>query len=143
MGDIHIPVTRPGHRVPHSWIEHAGHRISTHDLTGASEAFVLITGSEGLPWIEAARKVATSMGISMRVARIGLGGEHTFDYVDASGQWDAFKGIDEDGSVLVRPDGYVAFRSKSMVVAPEQVLTDVLSTVLGRDDDAVEIVRAA
>jgi 2,4-dichlorophenol 6-monooxygenase len=141
MGDNHVPATRPGHRLPHGWIEHAGLRISTHDLTGASEAFVLITGSDGLPWISAATNAAKALGIKMQVARIGLGGERPFDYVDVTGEWDTFKAIDQDGAVLVRPDGYVAFRSKSMPVAPEQVLINALTSILGRDNDAVAVVR--
>ena len=37
MGDVYHPTTRPGHRLPHAWIEQDGRRLSTHDLVGASK----------------------------------------------------------------------------------------------------------
>ena len=37
MGDVYHPTTRPGHRLPHAWIEQDGRRPSTHDLFGASK----------------------------------------------------------------------------------------------------------
>jgi putative polyketide hydroxylase len=56
---------------------------------------------------------------------------------DPDGQWAAIYGIDDAGAVLVRPDGYVAWRSRSMAADPvttlRAALNQILSCVDGRD----------
>ena len=50
MGASYQPTSRPGHRLPHAWIERAGERISTHDLVGREGAFALIVGGDSAAW---------------------------------------------------------------------------------------------
>lgn len=125
MGSIYYPTTRPGHRLPHAWLNSAGGRISTHDLTGNDGRFVLITGPEG-PWGQAAVKAAEKFGIDIAVASIGK------DYEDVDGQWESVRQIEPDGAILVRPDNYVAWRSKSASKDATEALATAVGTVLHR-----------
>ncbi|WP_225840381.1 FAD-dependent monooxygenase [Streptomyces sp. NK08204] len=125
MGTDYHPTTRPGHRLPHAWIERDGQRLSTHDLTGASAGFVLITGAAGTPWAEAAEQVADKLSVPLTVARIGDGAQ----YADSG--WAAVREIADDGAVLVRPDNHVAWRSMGACEDPADALTQALSRVLG------------
>ncbi|WP_225101879.1 FAD-dependent monooxygenase [Streptomyces sp. CoH27] len=124
MGDVHHPTTRPGHRLPHAWIERDGRRLSTHDLVGSSNGFALITGPVGTPWAEAAEEVAAKFSVPITVARIGPGAEY------ADGGWADVREIADDGAVLVRPDNHVAWRSMGAAENPAGVLAQVMSEVL-------------
>jgi 2,4-dichlorophenol 6-monooxygenase len=126
LGSVYHPTTRPGHRLPHAWLDHDGQRISTHDLTGPSRRFALLTGSAGEPWCTAAGQVAEKLGVAIAAARVGDAG----DYADPTGAWAALRQIGDDGAVLVRPDNHVAFRSPGAVDDPAAVLTEALEAVL-------------
>jgi putative polyketide hydroxylase len=86
------------------WLERNGGKISTLDLFG--RGFVLLAGPEGSAWREAACP-------GVHVVQIG---ETAFP--------DAY-GIPPSGAVLVRPDGFVAWRGESA-----QDLSDALSPLL-------------
>jgi 2,4-dichlorophenol 6-monooxygenase len=126
MGSVYHPTTRPGHRLPHAWLEHRGERLSTHDLTGASARFALLTGPAGEAWCASAAQVADKLGVPILAARIGGGG----DYSDPTGTWEALRQIGDDGAVLVRPDNHVAYRSAGPVDDPATALADALQTIL-------------
>lgn len=126
LGSIYYPTTRPGHRLPHAWLEAGGKRISTHDLTEADGRFVLITGPAGDAWAKAAAAVAEKFGVEITVGAIGA------DYRDADGQWAQVREIADDGAILVRPDNYVAWRSMSSAPDPAATLGDAVATVLHR-----------
>jgi 2,4-dichlorophenol 6-monooxygenase len=126
MGRIYTPATKPGHRLPHAWLDHDGHRLSTHDLAGRHGGFVLITGTDGQAWAEAAAAAAEKTGVAITVAAIGS------DYRDIDGSWARLRQIGQDGAILVRPDNHVAWRSPAAVADPAGVLTDALHSVLGR-----------
>ncbi|MFB6842532.1 FAD-dependent monooxygenase [Streptomyces sp. NPDC056361] len=127
MRNVHVPTSRPGHRVPHAWISRDGELLSTIDLTGTS-GYVLLTGPEGTPWAEAAERVAEKYSVPVATARIGEGG----DYEDVDGGWAAVRQITGAGALLVRPDGHVAYRATEAAEDPEQVLTEVFAAVLDR-----------
>ncbi len=126
MGSVYHPTTRPGHRLPHAWLEHGGERLSTHDLTGAGSHFAVLTGPGGESWCTAAAQVAGKLGVSIVGAVIGDGG----DYADPTGAWGALRQIDDEGAVLVRPDNHVAFRSTGPVDDPAGALADALDAIL-------------
>ncbi|CAL9654451.1 2,4-dichlorophenol 6-monooxygenase (plasmid) [Streptomyces sp. enrichment culture] len=125
MGTDYHPTTRPGHRLPHAWIERDGQRLSTHDLVGAANGFALLTGPTGTGWAEAAREVAEKFSVPLTVARIGDGAEYTDD------GWADVREVGDDGAVLVRPDNHVAWRSMSATEHPEAVLAQVFAQVMG------------
>ncbi|MFG2340081.1 FAD-dependent oxidoreductase [Streptomyces yangpuensis] len=120
----------PGTRAPHLWLREpaAGERKSTVDLYERS--FVLLS-SEGTPWSGAAGSVAKRMNVRLDAYAIGTGPEADLIPEDG-GDWAEAHGTTEAGAVLVRPDGFVAWRSVEAVADPESVLYKVLTTLLHR-----------
>ncbi|WP_432947822.1 FAD-dependent monooxygenase [Kribbella sp. CA-253562] len=125
MGCVYRPTTRPGHRLPHAWID-PGRQVSTLDLSARGRAFVLITGSDGARWCSAAKEVAERLGTPIRPVRI----DGTSQYCDPDGSWAEVSEIRADGAVLVRPDNHVAFRSTGGVADPCATLEEVMTSVL-------------
>ncbi|NNN14946.1 MAG: phenol 2-monooxygenase [Acidimicrobiaceae bacterium] len=119
------PTTWPGARIPHVWLARGEEKLSTLDLVGKGR-FTLFTGICGEDWTDAARKASSELGIALESYVIGPGREVTDVYDD----WYRAREVDEDGCVLVRPDGHVAWRSHSMVDDPADVLTSALRSVL-------------
>ncbi|MER6567538.1 FAD-dependent monooxygenase [Streptomyces sp. NPDC001093] len=103
--------TRPGAKLPHAWLVDAhGERLSTLDVIGDG-TFTVLTGLSGGVWDTAATACRTELCLPLRVVRIG----HD-NCRDAYGEWSRVNEIAEDGVLLVRPDGYVAWRRAT---APE------------------------
>ena len=115
---------QPGTRVPHLWLERQGQRISTLDLLDGR--FVLLTGTGGTAWRDAAAAVAEKLGIALSAYRIGPDD----DLLDLENGWQAKMGVSTDGVVLVRPDGFVAWRSDTRSPNSEQKLMQVLISIL-------------
>jgi len=116
----------PGTRVSHLWLEQQGQRISTLDLLDGR--FVLLVGSNGAFWCEAAAAVKGFLGIELMAYRIGPDA----DLLDLENGWTAKMGVSPEGAVLVRPDGFVAWRTRTLTASAESVLEQVLSHILGR-----------
>ena len=55
------------------------------------------------------------------------------DYEDPFGDWARTRGVEDDGAVLVRPDQFVAWRSRDRAQDQAAVLSRVLGTILGRE----------
>ena len=108
---------RPGTRMPHMALDDAG--SSTLDLPGDQP--LLITGDSG--WTAAARSLADT-GAPLEVA-------------SPSRTWQARLDVARDGAVLVRPDGFVAWRARDGQSASRVNLSRILNTVLGVPDRAV------
>jgi putative polyketide hydroxylase len=115
---------QPGTRVPHAWVHRAGQRISTLDLVGPG--FTLFTGSSGAPWAAAAKTISATLKVPIGVHSIGADG----DIHDIEGRWSEVTGLSPDEALLVRPDGFVAWRTSPE--SPEERLGQVLCQVLGR-----------
>src|SRR5205823_11907351 len=128
LEDPTTPTGRPGSRAPHVALEGPAGTVSTIDLFG--RGFVLLTGDEGVGWVDAAREVTDLLGIEITVHHIGRDG----DLHDPSGTWCHQYGITPTGAVLVRPDRFIAWRSReSGTTRPEAAeLEKALRTVLDR-----------
>ncbi|MFE2325602.1 FAD-dependent oxidoreductase [Streptomyces sp. NPDC059385] len=117
-----------GTRAPHMWLSHSGERVSSLDLYERS--FVLLSGS-GTPWRAAAEQVAGDLSVRLDAYAIGSGPDA--DLVPQGGaDWAEVHGMSAEGAVLVRPDGFVAWRSEGAVPDPRAALRGALSTVLRR-----------
>jgi 2-polyprenyl-6-methoxyphenol hydroxylase-like FAD-dependent oxidoreductase len=114
----------PGSRVPHVWVGRDGTRRSTLDLVASR--FTVLTGPDGTGWLQAAGRAAR-LGIDVRVYRIGSAG-----LTDPEGRWPAAAGITATGALLVRPDGFVAWRSPAAGADPADDLERALTAVLDR-----------
>lgn len=121
----------PGSRAPHMWVMRGGVRISTVDLYERS--FVLLAGSRGHAWRNAARKASESARVPVEAYLVGSGRDH--DLVpEPDADWAELHGTAEDGAVLVRPDGFVAWRAPhAEIPEADRTLTNVLRTALCRD----------
>ncbi|WP_406413920.1 FAD-dependent oxidoreductase [Streptomyces sp. NBC_01614] len=120
----------PGSRAPHMWVVRGGGRISTLDLYERS--FVLLAGSGGQKWRTAVEKASLNLGVPVEAYLVGTGPDH--DLVpDTDADWAELHGTAEDGAVLVRPDGFVAWRADAAMPDADRVLTNVLQTLLCRD----------
>ncbi len=117
-----------GTRAPHMWVSRSGERISTLDLY--EHSFVLLSGA-GTPWKAAAKQVAGQLPVRLDAYTIGSG--PGADLVpEGRSDWSEVHAMSAEGAVLVRPDGFVAWRSEGAVADAPATLREVLSTVLRR-----------
>jgi putative polyketide hydroxylase len=129
---VYVPNARPGARAPHCWVataEQPESRVPLHDFFGKD--FVLLTyGSRGAAW---AIDVALSVGRTpVRCYHVGAPGTAA-DLVDLDGTWPRYYGIDDNGAVLIRPDGHVSWRARCAPDAYEGVgVREALEISLGR-----------
>ena len=104
----------PGSRVPHRWVTPT---TSTLDLVAGR--FTVLTDSRGdHQWADATRPVSTRLGIDIGHHRV-------------AGLTDAC-GVTVGGAVLVRPDGFIAWRRTLDSANPQADLEHALRRVLDR-----------
>lgn len=120
----YLPSATPGARAPHVWLGHLEAGLSTLDLFG--RVFTLLTGPEGGGWCGVAAEIADALGVPIDCYRIGSPGLR-----DAAGAFTEGYGLAEDGAVLVRPDGHVAWRTATGP-AIGTVFSDALHRILAR-----------
>jgi 2,4-dichlorophenol 6-monooxygenase len=126
-GHVHVQTARPGHRLPHAWLDRYGQPIATHDLLVCG-AFLLLAGASGQAWCDAARRLSDDVGVEIRSHCIG----QPHELRDRDGVWPGLRGHGDTGVILVRPDGHVAFRRESLPSDPFEMLHGVLATALHR-----------
>lgn len=111
---------QPGTRAPHLRVSKDGRTVSTLDFF--ERGWVLLTEDE--QWVRAGAAVSQHLGIDLSCVRVGG------DLVAADEQ--AFRtafGMGPNGASLIRPDGYIAWRSTDRPADAVRSLTDALSTV--------------
>ena len=118
----HQPSSRPGAKLPHAWITSGTRTVSTLDTVGKGR-FTLLTGIGGEIWLRAAQ----AQPLDIATVVVGPGQQ----YEDPYGDWARLSEVSEAGALLVRPDGYVAFRHAGAAENAEQLLTDALRRILG------------
>ena len=116
----------PGTRAPHYWLQRDGQQVSTLDLFARN--FTLLAATDGQPWCESAIRAAKDSGLPLTVLRLGLNGLR-----DAQGGFAAAYGLEPSGCVLVRPDGFVAWRAINSTGASAARLSEVLRSILSRN----------
>ncbi|MEV0095815.1 FAD-dependent monooxygenase [Streptomyces sp. NPDC050738] len=116
-----LPVTAlsaaPGSRAPHIYVSQDADPLSTLDLYG--KELVLLVGPDGDPWAEAGARAAGLLGAPLETYHLDtdLARPH---------------GLGDSGALLVRPDGFVAWRSAGARADPDAVFEQVLRTLLQR-----------
>jgi 2,4-dichlorophenol 6-monooxygenase len=124
---VYEPSTRPGHPLPHAWIEDAdGARRSTLDMVRPGR-FALLAGEEGEAWCDAAREIARANDLPIDVYVVGR------DLLDVQCHWLRLREIGADGAILVRPDRFVAWRSMGRAADAASELCAALGQVLQRE----------
>lgn len=111
----YYPTARPGARFPHLNLrDRKRGLLSTLDFVGLG--FVLFAGDGAPQGLEQACE---------KVIRLGERG----DFQPEDANWREVLGIDSDGAVLVRPDGYVGWRKQEGATAAE--VKGALHAILG------------
>ncbi|WP_328977433.1 FAD-dependent monooxygenase [Streptomyces canus] len=119
----------PGSRAPHMAVRHRGERISTLDLYETS--FVLLSAADDPSgWHEAAVRLSEETSVPLTSYRVGDGSGAELT-PEGDTDWSAAHGTTPEGAVLVRPDGFVAWRSPGPVPDAGSALRQVLTTLLG------------
>ena len=88
----------------------------------------MLTDASGERWCLAARDAAQDLGVPLSIRTIGPGG----DFYSHAADWADLYGVEVGGAVLVRPDGHVAWRSRSSSTEPDALIRTVLRTVVRR-----------
>lgn len=117
----YAPSATPGCRAPHFWLGRSSERFSNHDLLGSG--FLLLSGAGGAAWAEAAKLVGADDGLQVDCYRIGAPG-----LADTEDRFLGLYELNADGAVLIRPDGYVAWRSQAGPSSPD-ILKDVMHSL--------------
>ena len=118
------PTGRPGFRAPHLPVTIGGVERSTVDLFG--RRFVVLAGSAGESWRAAARTAGRTLRVPVDVHRVGE------DVIDPTETLETLYGTGPEGAVLVRPDGFVAWRASAAHPAPETELARALGAAVAR-----------
>ncbi|KAJ6088818.1 hypothetical protein N7486_009372 [Penicillium sp. IBT 16267x] len=111
---------QPGTHLPHFWVDMDGVRVPILDVVGSD--WTLISAST--TWSDAVSDVNERSSVKIRSVCVGRD-------VLLSGDVDIqmLLGISGNGAVLVRPDGYIAWRSVEMQVDAGKILGSALSQV--------------
>lgn len=115
---------RPGTRAPHVWLERNGTRLSTLDLFGTG--FTLLGGPEAQGWCRCGRAASTAISLPLECFSPGSDGLR-----DPEGTLPAAYGIGPGGCALVRPDGFIAWRTPGIEPPSTSALLSVLAGILG------------
>lgn len=99
--DPHAPLVLPGSRLPHILLTRNNSQVSTLDLIQTN--FVLFTMGQLSPWIEAAKGMTPE--IDSYNINMDNGALRDFD-----GTFSRICRISEGEAILVRPDGFIAWR---------------------------------
>lgn len=137
LGQTYVQTSRPGHRLPHVWLEERDDRaqraLSTHDLIKRTNDYLLITDQYGSAWIEAIREAAGELKANVGIAQIGplASGLRPCTYVDRDDRWPKESQLRRGGAILVRPDNFVAWRQQDGSLHNGVEVVDALKTLLG------------
>ena len=91
---------------------------------------VCLTSAEGTPWCEAAKTVAQAHGVALTAYRLGPDA----DLLDVENAGPTRLGISSEGAMLIRPDGFVAWRTRAIAPGSESLLEQVFSRILCRSN---------
>jgi 2-polyprenyl-6-methoxyphenol hydroxylase-like FAD-dependent oxidoreductase len=113
---MHPDETRgaPGSRVPYAWLDGT---LSTVDC--ARDGHTLLTGPQGQKWQGAVADAVDELGLPLPALALPHETLHRF-------------GIGPGGALLVRPDGFVAWRSDDDAEASAETIEAVLRAALQR-----------
>jgi putative polyketide hydroxylase len=130
------PSARPGSRAAHLVVKRAGKDVSTVDLFAGN--WVLVFGPEGHVWRELVNQ--SPRAAAAGVAHYGI--EPAGNLQDVDHRWSAVYGVRADGAVLIRPDGFVAWRGTNAGPEARGALDAALDRVLSRHGDSPSLVKA-
>ncbi|MFD5946461.1 FAD-dependent monooxygenase [Streptomyces collinus] len=121
------PSARPGARAPHLQLDGPQGPVSVIDLYG--DGFTLLVDEAAGRWTGAVEREAERLGAALKVVRIGRGTR----LWDQDGSFRRRYGLLAGGAVLVRPDGFVGWRTTAGRSGPvDQAAIAALRGILDR-----------
>jgi putative polyketide hydroxylase len=102
--DPRRPSGRPGSRALHFIVTHRDAPVSTIDLF--CDRWVLVSGSTGKDWADRVQRSSACRAMGV----VWHGVEPAGDLGDPAGRFSTAYGVSSDGAVLIRPDGFIAWR---------------------------------
>lgn len=122
--DPHKPSGTAGSRFPHVWLQNEkGATESSLDLI--MQNFVLFAAEEDSLWVIAANS------LDLQIDTYSLH-ENSKPYRDSLGKLRAKTGLTRGEALLVRPDGYIAWRGGSSPGGHKEALQGALRHILGK-----------
>lgn len=116
---------QPGTRAPHLWLSKSSERLSTLDLL--QRDWTLVTADER--WCAAAAQAGERLQLKLECLRVGGAAGGALDDAQVRMEFQTAFGIGPAGASLVRPDGYVAWRSPDLPADAAGALTEALRQV--------------
>ncbi|WP_206508964.1 FAD-dependent monooxygenase [Rhodococcus sp. BGS-1C] len=119
----YTPTTRPGHHLPHAWVDRDGVRTSTLALIDRSQMTLLVDPRHAQDWDDA----VAAERLPIRIVAVDPGGE------TPEPGWTLLREVEPSGAILVRPDRHVAWRAMSLPDNPGAELAAVLQTLYRKE----------
>jgi 2,4-dichlorophenol 6-monooxygenase len=117
----YVPSTRPGARFPHLWLDAPNRTRSTHDELSPTR-FTLLLGSRAGAWEDAAEELNGMLNSKVQIrSMVSLNASE-----EGRKQLEAVCGVGDDGALLIRPDGHVAWRRATLDPHPKESLLQAL-----------------
>lgn len=118
----YIPTTRPGARFPHFWLD--GARRSSHELVAYTHSTLLLGAACVVPPDERAALDDVAAGHAVQIRSLADEG-----ITRAAAAHDHAE-IADDGALLIRPDGHVAWRQRAGVRPSAALLRSIVERTL-------------
>jgi len=112
----------PGLRAPHIWLRRDGQRLSSIDLTGN---WLFLAGPHGTALAGTAKELAKARKLPLQALVVGA------DIEDPDHEFSDAFGVSEQGASLIRPDGFIAWRSRAGGIEAAPSLSSALRHILG------------
>lgn len=113
---------RPGSRAPHVWVQRQGRRLSTLDLF---EGRLTVLAGPEAEWARAGAGHLRADLLPVRTVTVGR------DVRDPSRELLDRYGLQATGAAVIRPDGYVAWRSRAGTVGARDELLEATRRSIG------------
>ncbi|QIM48730.1 FAD-dependent monooxygenase [Pusillimonas sp. DMV24BSW_D] len=124
--DPRTALGRPGSRAPHLLLTQNDNTFSVLDL--ASKHHALLVGPDGTNWANAAQHAAGTLGIPLDTYILTPQGVSPETIEQFTHRYQ----VSKSGAVLIRPDGFIAWKATSNQNAQEPFMKDVLSCIMGK-----------
>lgn len=127
----YVPGTTPGERLPHAWLWWRGEKRSTLDMLPVSGLSLIVDPAAASVWRAALRALETTLAYPVSLSVIGDAADMEVSSMAPGASWHARRGVEPGGALLVRPDGHVVWRIRTLPAKPADTLSSVFARLAG------------